>query len=97
MQSQQVDALTKYDRRLYWAALKRFACGLATYETHTGKSLTHLLPPGGWESLYDLADMSIVGENKLDKKSNGQEDADLKVDDVVPPKGNFFPALEATA
>jgi hypothetical protein len=69
----QVDALTKYDRKLYWLAMRRFACGVAAFETSTNKSLEHLLPMGGWEYLYDIADIAIrtdpdYGEEDFDKE-----------------------------
>lgn len=56
-----VDALTKYDQRLYWMALRRFACGVGLFEQETGLSLDHLLIPGGWQWLFDLSDVMAAG------------------------------------
>lgn len=55
-----VDALTKYDRKLYTLALRRFACGVAHFEQDTGLSLNHLIGPVGWEYVFDSAESALI-------------------------------------
>lgn len=56
----QVDALTKYDWRQYWLAMRRFACEVTFFEKETKLSLTHLLAPGGAEWLFDLSERVVA-------------------------------------
>lgn len=54
-----VDDLTYFDRKLYYMAMRRFACGVQAYEQQANHSLQHLMPAGGWEYLYDVSDAFI--------------------------------------
>ena len=54
-----VDDLTFLDRKLYYLAMRCFACGVKAYEQQANHSLEHLLPAGGWEYLYDVSDAFV--------------------------------------
>eukprot|EP00729_Bicosta_minor_P014188 gene14188-15978_t len=56
---EKVDDLTYFDRKLYYLAMRRFACGVKAYEQQANHSLEHLLPAGGWEYLYDISDAFV--------------------------------------
>lgn len=56
---EKVDDLTFFDRKLYYLAMRRFACGVKAYEQQANHSLEHLLPAGGWEYLYDISDTFV--------------------------------------
>lgn len=59
----QVDALSKYDWRLYWLAMRRFSCEVFFFQNATGISLAHLLSPGGAEWLFDISERVIATWN----------------------------------